>query len=433
MGLTKQEIRNLIVIERVTASVSVLGTLSLLATFVSIKDFRTLSNTIIFWASFANLFANIAALIGGSALSRESSPLCQFQGFLLEMFMQSDPMWSLAMAVNVYLVFFHRYDALRLKKLYWLYGILCYGIPFIPAMVCLLLRVKGKGQIYGNATLWCWIDNEWAPLRIYSYYAPVWLCILASLIIYTRVGIEIFQKRSELQAAGNSDNICSYNSSLYTHPEPSNSPFTGLRTTEIHITHRAFPDTLSFMNPSRNYPHRPACKENENYTVTISAKNLPQYSHRATSAEFIGVKRRNSMDKVKWAYFKVAMLFAVSILITWVPASVNRVHGLRHPRDTNYLLNIGSALVLPLQGFWNTVIYFTTSLGICGKVWRRWSYGTVNSTGNRGEMKGQKRGERLSNSKQYRNGVLLGGERNAYSVVSLPRSQLKTLKSTCGS
>jgi len=85
MGLTKQEISNLIIIERVTASVSVVGTLSLLATFVFIKDFRTLSNTIIFWASFANIFANVAALIGGSALTKESSPLCQLQGFLLEM------------------------------------------------------------------------------------------------------------------------------------------------------------------------------------------------------------------------------------------------------------------------------------------------------------------------------------------------------------
>jgi len=67
--------------------------------------------------------------------------------------MQSDPMWSLAMAVNVYLVFFRRYDASRLKKLYWVYGLLCYGIPFIPAMVCLLLKTKKKGEIYGNATV----------------------------------------------------------------------------------------------------------------------------------------------------------------------------------------------------------------------------------------------------------------------------------------
>ena len=68
-------------------------------------------------------------------------------------FMQSDPLWSCAMAVNVYLVFFRRYDAARLKKLYWYYGILCYGLPFIPAMFCLFYRTKEKGKMYGNATV----------------------------------------------------------------------------------------------------------------------------------------------------------------------------------------------------------------------------------------------------------------------------------------
>jgi len=84
-ALTKQEIDLLIIIERTTASISVTGTLILLATFIFIKEFRTLSNTLIFYASFANLFASVAVLIGGSALSHVDGALCQFQGFLLEM------------------------------------------------------------------------------------------------------------------------------------------------------------------------------------------------------------------------------------------------------------------------------------------------------------------------------------------------------------
>jgi len=363
MGLTNDQIDNLIIIERVTASVSVVGTLILVATFILFKAFRTLSNTLIFYASFANLFANVAALIGGSALGKLSSPLCQFQGFLLEMFMQSDPMWSLAMAVNVYLVFFRRYDASRLKKLYWVYGVLCYGLPFIPAMVCLLLKVRNKGKMYGNATLWCWIDNEWAPLRIYSYYAPIWIAILAALIIYVRVGIEIFQKRSQLRAAaGHGDGSGTFNSTSGHQPEP----FSGTRTTEIEVTHDPWSksDVGSPTTPATAY-NRLTKGGKENYSITISAPQ-PQPATPRTPGMFM--KRPTSMDKVKWAYTKVALLFAVSILITWVPASVNRVYGLRYPNNPSYVLNIGSAIVLPLQGFWNTVIYFTTSLGICRTV-----------------------------------------------------------------
>jgi len=57
------------------------------------------------------------------------------------------------MAVNVYLVFFHRFDAARLKKLYWLYALICYGLPFIPAIFCLFYISKGKGRMYGDATV----------------------------------------------------------------------------------------------------------------------------------------------------------------------------------------------------------------------------------------------------------------------------------------
>jgi amino acid transporter len=67
--------------------------------------------------------------------------------------MQSDPFWSCAMAINVYLVFFHHFDAARLKKLYWLYALICYGLPFIPAIFCLFYVSKGKGKMYGDATV----------------------------------------------------------------------------------------------------------------------------------------------------------------------------------------------------------------------------------------------------------------------------------------
>lgn len=67
--------------------------------------------------------------------------------------MQSDPYWACAMAVNVYLVFFRRYDPVRLKKLYWIYWAICCGIPFFLAMFCLFYRDGTRGKMYGNATV----------------------------------------------------------------------------------------------------------------------------------------------------------------------------------------------------------------------------------------------------------------------------------------
>ncbi|KAH8802649.1 G-protein-like protein coupled receptor [Xylogone sp. PMI_703] len=382
MGLTQHQIDVCILIERVTACISVTGTLMLLTTFIIFKEFRTLSNTLIFYASFANLFANVAALIGGSGFTKGlNSALCQFQAFLLEMFMQSDPFWACAMSINVYLVFFWRFDASRLKKMYWIYGLACYGLPFIPAMVCLLLKTKEKGRIYGNATLWCWIDNEWAPLRMYSYYVPIWISILITFLIYIRVGIDIFQKRSQLRAMGG-DNYAGDLSTSHGQTTSGNdttkvdlSPFTGTRTTEVEVTRDQWTSENEVENsPKQAYngeSHRAAPKDM--YSVTISAA-IPQDGLAPPSRHTTTYHRRRNhhgVDKVKWAYLKVALLFAMSILITWVPASINRIYGLIHP-NTSFALNIGSALVLPLQGFWNTVIYFTTSLPICRELLGRW-------------------------------------------------------------
>ena len=97
-----------------------------------------------------------------------------------------------------------------------------------------------------------------------------------------------------------------------------------------------------------------------------------------------------------WAYIRCALLFFATLLITWVcfpslpfpslpfpslrclsplpaamnlksnplqqvPASINRVYTLVHRDPENFGFNYGAALVLPLMGFWNCVIYITIS------------------------------------------------------------------------
>lgn len=146
----------------------------------------------------------------------------------------------------------------------------------------------------------------------------------------------------------------------------STTPFSGLRTTEIEVTHdpwlkteHSFPST-----PAQAYGANAQGKKTpkDNYSITISAP-------RSTKL----LKRHGSMDRIKWAYTKTAMLFAISILITWVPASINRIYGIANPTTPSFGLNIASAIVLPLQGFWNTVIYFVTSGNVCCVVWDRWT------------------------------------------------------------
>lgn len=78
-----------------------------------------------------------------------------------------------------------------------------------------------------------------------------------------------------------------------------------------------------------------------------------------TASKF-GARLRH-MDPVKLAYLRTSFVFAISVLVTWTPSSINRVYTLIYPDRASWGLNIAAAVVLPLQGVWNAVIYFTTS------------------------------------------------------------------------
>jgi hypothetical protein len=68
-------------------------------------------------------------------------------------FMPADAYWTLAMAVNVYLTFYWKYDAEALRKLEKYYIMICYGAPFVPAFVYLWLVIHGmNGFMLGRSS-----------------------------------------------------------------------------------------------------------------------------------------------------------------------------------------------------------------------------------------------------------------------------------------
>ncbi len=88
--------------------------------------------------------------------------------------MPADAFWTLAMAVNVYLTFYFKFDAQRLRSMEIPYLLCCYGIPFIVALAFIFVSTPEKGRMYGNATLWCWVAPNWDIFRIATFYGPVW-------------------------------------------------------------------------------------------------------------------------------------------------------------------------------------------------------------------------------------------------------------------
>lgn len=68
-----------------------------------------------------------------------------------------------------------------------------------------------------------------------------------------------------------------------------------------------------------------------------------------------------NLDPIKLAYLRTSFFFAISILVPWTPSSINRVYSLVYPARTSYALNLAGAIVVPLQGLWNAIIFAAIS------------------------------------------------------------------------
>lgn len=71
--------------ERVASVFSVIGAAFVIFTFLRDRRFRKAINRLVFFASWGNLFANVATLISREGIKiGADGPLCQFQAFLIQ-------------------------------------------------------------------------------------------------------------------------------------------------------------------------------------------------------------------------------------------------------------------------------------------------------------------------------------------------------------
>jgi hypothetical protein len=65
----------------------------------------------------------------------------------------ADVLWTLAMAVNVFLIVFRGYSTESLRKLEWKYLAVITTVTFIPAFTFLFVRTDDRGPMYGSVTV----------------------------------------------------------------------------------------------------------------------------------------------------------------------------------------------------------------------------------------------------------------------------------------
>ena len=153
-----------------------------------------------------------------------------------------------------------------------------------------------------------------------------------------------------------------------------------MKTTEVTVTStEATPTDTNGAIPLQSMDRSRSNAGFGGYAVTIAADfshpevgkraGYPQSTRPTTTGQPTSTRQKNyEVNNAAWAYAKCAILFFTALLITWIPSSANRVYSFVHS-DTIPTLEFMSAFVLPLQGFWNAIIYAVTSWTACKNLW----------------------------------------------------------------
>lgn len=238
--------------------------------------------------------------------------------------------------------------------------------------------------------------------RILTNVSSYRIVIVLTIAIYIRAGRTIYERRKQLGEFHSSD------------PDPlsmNGDAFNTFKTTEITVISQSASDvpmTIEMDKVERRSSEGGPSSQGKNttYSVHISADTehqrhpsesiiLPVQASLARSPTkrstlvstvltprpgYISARRRHQdLNNAAWSYTKCAILFFTAILITWIPSSANRVYSLVHDNEVNIPLQYMSAFVLPLQGFWNAVIYGVTSWTACKNLAQDFRWGRRSS------------------------------------------------------
>ncbi|KAJ5337501.1 uncharacterized protein N7506_005523 [Penicillium brevicompactum] len=328
---SQRQLAAISVTERVCSSISLIGTFIIITSFICSRSFRKPINRLVFYASWGNMMANIATMISQSGIHAGArSPLCQVQAFLIQ------------------------------------------------------------------CPLWCWVALPWDYLRIAVFYGPVWFVIFLTFAIYLRAGSVIYKKHRELRNLSGIESLGSdtqpdgplvthagiqitseiacfvpVHRSLSARDVPTRS-FTASSFTPCSIPPEGGPiDSFSMLQnlEESSSPIQDSCRpwpDPRPLRAEVSAKAA---RHECGDSY---TQRRKAIEAscAAWAYTKYAMLFFIALLVTWVPSTVNRVYAFARPDDYSFGLFYASSFVLPLQGFWNSLIYVSISWPAFKTLWR---------------------------------------------------------------
>ncbi|KAI4936025.1 hypothetical protein J4E85_001353 [Alternaria conjuncta] len=302
-----------------------------------------------------------------AVLPKDSEPpsgLCEFQGLMIQWFLITDALFCLSMATNVFLVFFYGYDAQQLRHLEkCIYIITGYRIWRKRAELRSVSR--SSHQYLARNSFTAATENT----------TPHPFVGANNIVVTTQIKCDVQPEDAISRCVS---------------PEPDQSSINSFSSTRLLSTSK-HDDTATEALPAsdaartsriqiedveaQRHPHN-GTRGRNGYRATVIATSPAETSAIPTTLLTTRpvAKRTAEGHAAAMAYFQVAFLMFVALLVVWLPSSINRMYQFTHRNRSSFALNIISAIVLPLQGAWNATIYIFTTRAECRRAW-----GTVKS------------------------------------------------------
>lgn len=161
----------LIIIKRVTVSLSIIGSLFTVSVIILFKKFREPSQRMIAHLSSVSFIWGVSYLMND--IETEKTLLCKIQGACLSFCVWAVILWVLAILLNLYFQILFGFDILKFEVAV---TVTCWALPLV------LMTLPFIDDAYEPAGIWCWVKNDFKWRFLYFY---IWrtIFVMASIAI----------------------------------------------------------------------------------------------------------------------------------------------------------------------------------------------------------------------------------------------------------
>eukprot|EP01114_Cavostelium_apophysatum_P002622 TRINITY_DN12322_c0_g1_i1.p1 TRINITY_DN12322_c0_g1~~TRINITY_DN12322_c0_g1_i1.p1 ORF type:complete len:307 (-),score=10.47 TRINITY_DN12322_c0_g1_i1:71-991(-) len=162
-----------------SGGLSCLGSLFIIMTYLLFKSTRSYGTRLVFFLSIADFMASFSWFPWN-----KSELLCEIQAGMLQFFMISSTLWTLAISVSLYQVFVleKNEDTKAMRFSFAFYQIFVWGYSGATVAVCFYFHK------FASAGPWCWIPSSKDPFRLLVYVPMV---VTSIFICFTMVAIRV--------------------------------------------------------------------------------------------------------------------------------------------------------------------------------------------------------------------------------------------------